>query len=185
MTAPILTTAVFDVWRTLERMIGECRFPSNVANPAGVMTYFGDPFVPPQKTTDGKALRQTNERVVVGSMVERVDGEWGPIGRGAQEERFSAYVYVTTSVPGATEGTARDRLEELCRPVALKLREQADPDLDVSVRQPPELAKYAKALMWIGAVTPTIGASPTGVAGVAEIEVRCSFRINHPAKETA
>lgn len=185
MTAPVLTSAKFDVWRALERMMGEVAFPALDANRDGVMTYFGDPDTAPAKSTDGKPLKLTPERVVVVSMVEAPGIEWGPAGRGAQNERFMAYIAVRTAVPGRSEGKVRDRLEALCAAVVLKLRETTDPALDPVAREVPEFAKYGRAVMALNDVLPLIAASPNGIAGTAAIEIRCDFRIGTPAKETA
>lgn len=183
MTAPVLTSAVFDVWRALERMMGEVGFPTHPANRDGVMTYFGDPDLPPAKSTTGAPLKLTNERVVVVSMVETPGIEWGPAGRGSQDERFMAYVAVRTAVPGQSEGKVRDRLEALCRAVVLKVRELTDPTLDPTTREAPEFVKYGRAILAVNQVLPLVASSPNGIAGNAAIEIRCDFRIGTPAQE--
>ena len=169
------TSAVYTVWRTLQRLLTETSWPTATQNPSGVVTYFGDPDLAPNN------LAATTERVVVASGVSLADESWAAHGRYARNENFTAYVYVVTAIPGRTAEEARDRLEELTAAL-----EQAIRDINASRttdNAPTEFDPYPVWFIEVDPVLPLVALGNQGAIGKAEIGLRCSFRIGTPPVE--
>lgn len=163
------TSAVYTAWRTLTRVLQAAQWPNIPENTDGVMVFFGDPDAPPTN------MAATWERVAVIPAIDAPDQEWGPIGRGARDERFRLVVHIVTMVPGQTEDQAVARLEELTSCCELAIRDTLIID---PTQRPDEFSIYP---MWVWATMSTIPLltiTPDGIAGRAEITVDCLFRIN-------
>lgn len=169
------TSAVYTVWRTLQRLLTETSWPTATQNPNGVVTYFGDPDLAPNN------LATTTERVVLASGISLADESWAAIGRYARNENFTAYVYVVTAIPGRTAEEARDRLEELTATLEMLVRDiNASRTTDTA---PGEFRVYPVWFIEIDPVLPLVATGPQGSVGKAEVGLRCSFRIGTPPVE--
>jgi len=174
MTAT-LTSAVFDVWRALTRLMGETVFPTIPENPDGVAVWFGDPAMPDNVEADVPA---STERVVIVPADEAVQQVWGPIGQLARDETFTAVIVATTAVPGRTAVQVLDRLQEITAPIEETIR-----DVTAGFRdglRPAEFVGYQVALISVAAVNPIIVPDTDGWIGRAEIGVACQFRVGTP-----
>lgn len=164
------TSAVFTVWSTLTRLAKQVKFPHTNPpdlNADGVKVWFGDYDMPSPEQ------ELSTERVVIAPAVQVPDEEWGPIGRGARQERFNCFLYVVTAIPGRTELQAAARLEALTAPLQRMLADTLTP-----AGSPPEFDPFPMWRIECGYVLPIVGASPNGAIGRAEIQVKCEFRIN-------
>ncbi len=171
------TSSVYTLWRILRRLLSELSFPAIAENGEGVTVYFGDPDLAPNN------VAATNERVVVVSAIDQPTGDWAAIGRHARDERFVAYVYAATLIPGRTTEQAADRLEELTATI-----EHAINSINEGRRSgntPPEFDRYPVWFVQVDgpAVNPLIQSTSQGALGKAEIGLRCSFRIGTPPVE--
>lgn len=174
MTTPN-TSAVYTVWRTLQRILTAASWPSAHENSKGVVVYFGDPDLAPNN------LAATTERVVVASGIALADESWATQGRYARNENFTAYVYIVSAIPGRTAEQARDRLEELTATL-----EQTVRDINAgrpSGNTPAEFEPYPVWFIEGDPVLPLVAIGNQGAIGKAEVALRCSFRIGTPPVE--
>jgi hypothetical protein len=167
------TSAIFTVWRTVERLLNEVVFPPVAENPDRVAVWFGDPDLAPP------AASLSNERAVITGSVGDVDQGWGPTGNYARAERFTVFVYVVSAIPGFDEHQAADRLAELCAQVELMFR--AVNALRQAGTYPSEFAEFPLWELEVTRFRPFIDSSPEGSVGKAEFTVSCHFRIGSPA----
>lgn len=167
------TSSIFTTWRTLTRLLAAAAFPPSASNADPVAVWLGDYDQPPA------AQALSNERVVVAPFILGPDDVWGPIGRGAREETYQAFVYVITAIPGQTVAQAVDRLEALTATVEAVIRTIAA--TAISGTAPAEFATYGtQARIAVSSLAPVVASSPDGAIGRAEIALRCEFRINTP-----
>lgn len=167
------TSSIYTVWRTITRLLAEADFPAVSANADRVAVWLGDYDMPPE------SVSLSNERVVVAPFVLGPDDQWGPIGNGAREESYQAFVYCVTAIPGQTTEEAVDRLEELTATVEAVIRTIAS--TAISGATPAEFGTFGtQAFVAIAQVAPVVSAGPNGAVGRAEIALRCKFRINTP-----
>ena len=169
------TSAIYTVWRTLQRLLTDVSWPPSASNPHGVVTYFGDPDLAPNN------LAASTERVVVASGIGQPDESWATNGRYARNENFVAYVYALTAIPGCTAEQARDRLEEIT--VVVERFVRTINTSRTTATAPVEFDPYPVWFIEVDPVNPLIATGPQGAIGKAEIGLRCSFRIGTPPVE--
>ncbi|MDO8391059.1 MAG: hypothetical protein Q7V57_11265 [Actinomycetota bacterium] len=169
MTAPN-TSAVYAVWRALERLLKATTF--TVEDPTGIDIWFGDVLMPPAED------RASMDRIAVASFVEPADQEWGPIGKGSREERFTAQLQVLTAIPGRTALQAAVQLEAITSKIELMFRDLAQTRR--AGTEPAEFAPYPSWNVELGDMSPRVVPSADGAIGSAVISVRCQFRIGTP-----
>ncbi len=172
------TSAVYDVWDVLTARMRNVSWP---APPDGtqdnVAVWFGDPRQP-NVDEHGNPPNAT-ECVVVVSMVETPDTEWGAIGQLAREEQFRIPVFVETLLQGRDSAEVRLRLQQLTSAIEADIR-LVQAGARTGAHQPDEFFKYERWNWAVSSVKPLVLGGEAGYVGQAEVVIECSFRVNKP-----
>ena len=172
------TSATYDVWDVLTARMRAVSWPSPPNGTADdVAVWFGDPSQP-NVDEHGNPPNAT-ERVVVVSMVETPNTEWGAIGQLAREEQFRIPVFVETLLPGRDAAEARLRLQQLTKAIEADVR-LVQAGARTGAEQPAEFFKYERWSWAVSSVKPLVLGGEAGYVGQAEVVIECSFRVNKP-----
>ena len=173
----ITTSATYEAWRVMTDRLNAVSWPTPPFGTDTVAVWFGDPEQP-NPDENGNPPYAT-EKVVVVSMIDTPDMEWGAIGNHARMEQWRFPVYVETHLPGRTSAEARERLEQLTSEIEATMRlTQAGARTDSE--QPDEFFKYDRWMWAVQSVKPLIVGAEAGSVGKAEVVIECEFRVNKP-----
>lgn len=168
-----LTSAVYDVWRLLTRLMNETDWPAIVENQDGVAVWFGDPTVDLDADAD---IPASVEKVVVVPAIDVAEQQYGPIGKLARNETFNCLIVAMSAVPGFTAVQAADRLEQITATIENRIRSVLADGRNNRALQP-EIAKYQVALIETVRVAPIVIPADQGWIARAEVHIGCQFRV--------
>jgi len=171
------TSATYDAWDVLTCRLSALSWPPPPDGSDAVAVWFGDPNQP--NVDENGNPPSATERVVVVSMVETPDVEWGAIGQLAREEAFRIPVFVETMLAGRTSAEARFRLQQLTTAIEADVR-LVQAGVRTGTDQPTEFYKYERWNWAVSSVKPLVLGAEAGYVGQAEVVIECSFRVNKP-----
>lgn len=172
------TSATYDAWSLLERLLASIAFPAAPVASAKVGTWCGDP--------QGENDKQTpcRERVVVVSVAMTPDQEWGAgVGQLSRDEEFRVPLYVETNLAGRTTTQVRARLRQLTKAVEDRIRE-VNFNRNGEVDPPAEMAGYPVWQFAVRSVAPQVQPGQEGAIGMAALVVQFKVRVGTPPVET-